>query len=84
MAVFLKWQFHQMEKIAFIARGEVFVTSAEGKYTKRLTSTPERERFLTWSGEGDAVIYSSERKGKWSIFNQKKYVKKSLFSMRLL
>ncbi len=60
------------KEIAFIARGEVFVTSAEGKYTKRLTSTPERERFLTWSGEGDAVIYSSERKGKWSIFQSKK------------
>jgi len=60
------------KEIAFIARGEVFVTSSEGKYTKRLTETPERERFLTWTGEGDAVVYSSERNGKWSIFQTKK------------
>ena len=45
------------KEIAFIARGEVFVTSAEGKYTKRLTSTPERERFLTWSGEGCSHLF---------------------------
>lgn len=60
------------KEIAFIARGEVFVTSNEGKFTKRLTNTAATERFLTWSGDGDAVIYSSERGGKWSIYQTKK------------
>lgn len=60
------------KQIAFIARGEVFVTSDEGKFTKRLTNTASTERFLSWSGDGDAVIYSSERNGKWSIYQTKK------------
>ncbi len=60
------------KEIAFIARGEVFVTSTDGNFTKRLTRTPARERFLAWSGEGDAVMYSSQRNGKWSIFQTKK------------
>ena len=60
------------KEIAFIARGEVFVTSNEGKFTKRLTRTAATERFLTWTGKGDAVVYSSERNGKWSIYQTKK------------
>ncbi len=60
------------KEIAFIARGEVFVTSADGNFTKRITKTPATERFVTWSGDGDAVIYSSERDGKWSIYQTKK------------
>ncbi len=60
------------KEIAFIARGEVFVTSNEGKFTKRLTNTAATERFLTWTGDGDAVVYASERDGKWSIYQTKK------------
>lgn len=72
------------KEIAFIARGEVFVTSADGNFTKRITKTPATERFVTWSGDGDAVIYSSERDGKWSIYQTKRCEIKSLFSMQLL
>ncbi|KQC33325.1 peptidase S41 [Nonlabens sp. YIK11] len=56
------------KEIAFIARGEVFVTSVEESFTKRLTNTPEAEQFVTWGPEGKSVVYSSERDGKWSIF----------------
>ena len=56
------------KEIAFIARGEVFVTSVNEAYTKRLTNTPERERFVTWGPEGKSVVYSSERNGKWSVY----------------
>jgi Tol biopolymer transport system component/C-terminal processing protease CtpA/Prc len=56
------------KEIAFIARGEVFVTSADGSLTKRLTDTPEQENFVTFTPDGKSVVYSSERNGKWSIY----------------
>ncbi len=59
-------------EIAFISRGEVFVTSVDKSFTKRLTNTPERERFVTWGPEGKSIIYSSERNGKWSIYKTEK------------
>ena len=37
------------KEIAFIARGEVFVTSTDESLTKRITNTPEQERFVTWT-----------------------------------
>ncbi|MDC6406101.1 MULTISPECIES: S41 family peptidase [Maribacter] len=56
------------KEIAFISRGEVFATSVDGTMTKRLTNTPEQERFLKYMPDGKAIAYSSERNGKWSIF----------------
>ena len=60
------------KEIAFIARGEVFVTSVDKSFTKRLTNTAERERFVSWGPEGKSVIYSSERNGKWSVYKTEK------------
>ncbi|WP_026777993.1 S41 family peptidase [Polaribacter sp. Hel_I_88] len=60
------------KEIAFVARGEVFVTSIDKSFTKRLTNTPENERFVSWDNKGEAVIYSSERNGKWSVFKTEK------------
>ena len=59
------------KEMAFIARGEVFVTSLDGSLTKRLTSTSENERFVEFSPDGKSVVYASERNGKWSIFQTK-------------
>lgn len=60
------------KEIAFISRGEVFVTSVDGSLTKRLTNTPEQERFVKFTHDGKAVTYASERNGKWHIFQSKK------------
>ncbi|OEK00312.1 peptidase S41 [Roseivirga sp. 4D4] len=60
------------KEIAFIARGEVFVTSVDGSLTKRITNTPEQERFVTWGPEGKSVVYASEREGKWNIYKSSK------------
>jgi len=60
------------KEIAFIARGEVFVTSTDGKFTKRITNTPYQERFVTFTADGKSVVYSSERDGKWSIYKAEK------------
>ncbi|TDT45625.1 C-terminal processing protease CtpA/Prc [Maribacter spongiicola] len=60
------------KEIAFISRGEVFVTSVDGSLTKRITNTPEQERFVKFMPDGKSVAYSSERNGKWSIFKSTK------------
>ncbi|RZK60324.1 MAG: peptidase S41 [Pedobacter sp.] len=60
------------KEVAFIARGEVFVTSADGKMTKRVTNTSEQERFVDFAPDGKSIIYSSERNGKWRIYEVKK------------
>ena len=56
------------KEIAFIARGEVFVTSTDGNFTKRITNTPQQERFVTFTPDGKGVVYASEREGKWNIY----------------
>lgn len=56
------------KEIAFISRGEVFVTSADGSLTKRITNTPQQERFVTFTPDGDGVVYASKRDGRWSIY----------------
>jgi len=56
------------KEIAFIARGEVFVTSVDGSMTKRITDTPETEAHVTFTPDGDKVVYASERNGKWSVY----------------
>jgi len=48
-------------------------------YTKRITNTPERERFVTWGPEGKSVVYSSERNGKWSVYKSEKTRKEEPF-----
>ncbi|SIR41800.1 S41 family peptidase [Maribacter ulvicola] len=60
------------KEIAFISRGEVFVTSVDGSLTKRITNTPEQERFVQFMPDGKSIAYSSERNGKWSIFKSSK------------
>ena len=56
------------KEIAFVARGEVFVTSVDGSLTKRITDTPSQERFVSFTPDGKSLVYSSERDGKWSIY----------------
>lgn len=60
------------KEVAYIVRGEVFVSSVEGKITKRITNTPAQERFVSFSPDGKSLIYASERDALWSIFQAKK------------
>ncbi|MDD4384388.1 MAG: S41 family peptidase [Bacteroidales bacterium] len=55
------------KEIAFVFRGEVFVTSVEGKTTKRITNSPVQERMLSWDPEGRAIYYSKEQGESWDI-----------------
>lgn len=59
------------KEIAFVARGEVFVTSSEFRTTKRITNTPTQERSVDFSPDGKSVVYAAERDGKWKIVESK-------------
>jgi tricorn protease len=56
------------KEIAFITRGELFVTSVEGGQTKRVTNTPQQERMVEWSADGKTLIYAAERSDNWDIY----------------
>lgn len=56
------------KEIAFIVRGEVFVTSIDYALTKRITNTPEQERNLDFNSDGTRLLYSGERDGSWNIY----------------
>ncbi|PVX49996.1 C-terminal processing protease CtpA/Prc [Balneicella halophila] len=60
------------KEVAFIIRGEVFVTSTDYKTTKRITDTPEQERSVSFSPDGDAILYAGERNGSWNLYQTKK------------
>ncbi|HSR40160.1 MAG TPA: S41 family peptidase [Phnomibacter sp.] len=55
------------KEIAFVTRGEVFVTSMEGGITKRITNTPQQERMIEWGKDGKELYYSAERNDNWDI-----------------
>ncbi|RZT97167.1 C-terminal processing protease CtpA/Prc [Ancylomarina subtilis] len=59
------------KEVAFIIRGEVFVTSVEYGTTKRITNTPEQERGVSFSPDGKALLYASERNGSWNLYQTK-------------
>ncbi len=56
------------KEIAFVTRGEVFVTSVEGSQTKRITNTPAQERMVQWAPDGKSLIYAAERNDNWDIY----------------
>ncbi|MCF6242638.1 MAG: S41 family peptidase [Bacteroidales bacterium] len=59
------------KQVAFIIRGEVYVTSTDYKTTKQITHTPEQERSVSFSPDGKAVLYAGERNGSWNIYQTK-------------
>lgn len=54
--------------IAFISRGDVFVTSVEYATTKQISKTPEAETWIAWGDDSKSLYYTSERDGKYTIY----------------
>jgi Tol biopolymer transport system component/C-terminal processing protease CtpA/Prc len=59
------------KSVAFIYRGNVFVTSVEYNTTKQITSTPEAESNVTWSNDGKSLIFTSQCDGLYNIYQAK-------------
>jgi tricorn protease len=56
------------KELAFVYRGEVFVTSIEGGTTRQITQTPQQERSVSFSPDGRTLLYASEREGSWGVY----------------
>ena len=56
------------KEVAVVIRGDVFVTSVDYATTRRITNTAEQERGVSFSEDGRALYYASERDGCWSIY----------------
>jgi len=55
--------------IAFISRGELFVTGVdEYATTKQITHTSQAERSPSFSKDGRSIVYASERDGYWNLY----------------
>ncbi len=53
--------------VAFVVRGDVFVTSVEYGTTKQVSNTPEAEADPTWGADSRSLVYASERGGNWQL-----------------
>lgn len=56
------------KEMAFVVRGEVFVTSIEYNTTRRITNTAAQERDVSFSPDGRRLVYAAERDGQWNLF----------------
>lgn len=54
-------------EVAVIARGEVFVVSAQSGQARRITNTPAEERHVSFAPDGRTLLYASERNGRWEV-----------------
>ncbi len=59
------------KQIAFICRGEVFVTSTEYGTTKQITHTAATEQGVTFGADNRSLVYASERDGHWQLYTAK-------------
>ena len=56
------------KQIAFVNRGDIFVTSASYPTTKQITTTPEQESSPAFSPDARTLAYTSERDGSRNIY----------------
>jgi tricorn protease len=56
------------KEIAYVIRGEIFVTALKSGITKRITNTPEQERSVSFSPDGTSILYAAEKNNKWGVY----------------
>jgi tricorn protease len=56
------------KEVVFTNHGDVYAVSLENGVTKQITNTPEEERNISFSPDGKAVLYASERNKIWGIY----------------
>ena len=60
------------KEIAFVVRGDIFVASVDGGVTKRVTASSARSSGVSFSPDGNALVYASERDGRWGIYETRR------------
>jgi len=56
------------KEYAYIFRGEIFVSSIDGGFTKRITNTPYQERSVSFSPDGRSLVYAAEVNNSWNVY----------------
>jgi tricorn protease len=56
------------KEFAFVFRGEIFVSSLDGKMVKRITNTPWQERTVSFSPDGRSLVYAAEKDNNWNVY----------------
>lgn len=56
------------DEVAFVLRGDIYVTNVKYGTTKRITDTAGQERGLSFAPDGRTIVYDSERDGLWQLF----------------
>jgi tricorn protease len=60
------------KEIAVVVRGGIFVTSVDGGVTKRVTTSLGQESGVSFSPDGNALVFASEREGRWGIYEARR------------
>ncbi len=55
------------KNVAFIYRGDVYVTSVDYTTTKQISDTPEAEGNISWANDS-TIYYDSQRDGRYNIY----------------
>ena len=56
------------KQVAFVNRGDIFVTSVDYPTTKQITSTPQGEGSIAWGDDNRTLYYHSDRDGHYNIY----------------
>ncbi|MFZ4521793.1 MAG: S41 family peptidase [Bacteroidales bacterium] len=56
------------KEYAYVFHGEVFVSSVDGGFTKRITNTPYQERSVSFSPDGRSLVYAAEVNQSWNVY----------------
>jgi len=59
------------KQVASVMRGEIFVSSTDYKYTKRITFSAAQDNMPSFSADGKSLVYASEKSGVWSLYMAK-------------
>jgi tricorn protease len=60
------------KEIAVLARGGIFAVNVDGGMTKRVLASLGEEADLSFSPDGNAVVYASERDGRWGVYETRR------------
>ena len=56
------------KEFVFAFRGEIFVSSIDGKFVKRITNTPWQERTVSFSPDGRTLVFAAEKDNNWNVY----------------
>lgn len=60
------------KEIAVVVRGGIFAANVDGGMTKRITSSFGDETAVSFSPDGSAILYASERDGRWGVYETRR------------